>query len=81
MPLGKISLLTSGHHVSLPRDHRKKLKDQIHKEEVTFEYTLKKSKILFFIFIFKNKQTIVTNKNIMQHVHQNNLLYDQLVDL
>ena len=27
------------------------------------------------------KQTISASKNIMQHVHQNNLLYDLLVDL
>jgi hypothetical protein len=57
MPLGKISLLTSGHHVSLPRDHRKKLKDQIHKEEVTFEYTLKKSKKHYSLFLYLKKQT------------------------
>lgn len=82
MPYGNNSLLTLVHHVSLPKDHRKKLKDQVHKEEVTFEYTFK---IKIFVNNLKtnkiNKQTILTNKNIMQHVLQNNLLYDRLVDL
>ncbi len=41
MSIRQISLLTSAYHVSLPKDHRKKLKDQGHTEEVTFEYTLK----------------------------------------
>ncbi len=57
MSFGKISLLTSGHHVSLPKDHRKKLKDQVHREEVTFEYTFNK-KIknisLYFIYLKTN---------------------------
>jgi hypothetical protein len=75
MSIDHVSLLTSVYHVSLPKDHRKILKDPVHTEESTFEYTLK-NQINHFLIILLNKQTIVTNRNTMQHVHQNNLLYD-----
>jgi hypothetical protein len=45
----KMSLLTSVHRVSLPKDHRKKLKDQVHTEEVTFEYTFKRKKRIYHL--------------------------------
>jgi hypothetical protein len=72
IPLSTRSLLTSEHHVSLPKDHKKRLKDQVHMEAVTFEYTFKK-RINYHFYDDRKKQTIVTNKNKVQHVHQNNL--------
>ena len=72
------SLLTSAYHVSLPIGHRKRLKDQVHTEELTFEYTFKKKQYSnnFHEENLSRKQTIVTSRNTKQHVHRNNLLYD-----